>query len=344
MTLKTSNIINSSLVVRILQKYELSYLKILESQNGYRNLSFPVLLRDKSLVNLIFYKREHGIVQKITNANRISNYLSSLGIPTRQTIDRRIMKLRHDQSLRYCALYNYLPGFTIPWEAYTQTHLRLLGKMMSDIHEALVQLPKRSLPDITEICISETHRMNHYFQDQNVQRALISKLSLSIEKRRLEQLIPLFTGCQRLNGQRPLHMDFVRSNILFDTTSSELVIAGVLDFEKTAYGHPLFDIARTLAFLLVDCKYKTEAKVRKYFLNSGYLKYGKSTIREDLVLGGHKRHALLESLIDYFLLYDLYKFLRHNPYESLPSNEHFIRTRDILCQRIVIKMPIVVAV
>ena len=45
---------------------------------------------------------------------------------------------------------------------------------------------------------------------------------------------------------------------------------------------------------------------------------------------------LLEPLLDAFLLYDFYKFLRHNPYESLSANEHFTRTRDLLLARRII--------
>ncbi len=71
-----------------------------------------------------------------------------------------------------------------------------------------------------------------------------------------------------------LHMDFVRGNILY-SQNHELRISGILDFEKAAYGSPLFDIARTYAFLLVDCKYKSEKEIGKYFLRSGYIKRGK---------------------------------------------------------------------
>jgi Ser/Thr protein kinase RdoA (MazF antagonist) len=114
----------------------------------------------------------------------------------------------------------------------------------------------------------------------------------------------------------------VRGNILFDDQAR---ITGVLDFEKTAWGHPALDIARTLAFLLVDCKYKSEDKTRKYFLISGYNKRGPARTPGS--------SPLLEKLITTFLLHDFYKFLRHNPYESLRNNEHFVRTRDLLVQR-----------
>ena len=121
-------------------------------------------------------------------------------------------------------------------------------------------------------------------------------------------------------------MDFVRGNILF-AEDEKAQITGVLDFEKATWGPPVFDIARTLAFLIVDCKYKDEAKVRKYFLHSGYNKRGQAEFEPT---------ELLEDLLNFFLLYDFYKFLRHNPYESLKDNEHFVRTRDFLLKRNII--------
>jgi Ser/Thr protein kinase RdoA (MazF antagonist) len=118
-------------------------------------------------------------------------------------------------------------------------------------------------------------------------------------------------------SQQPLHMDFVRGNILFDDDK----ITGILDFEKASLGHVIMDVSRTLAFLLVDCKYKTPEKVRKYFLKSGYFKD----------TGGKIINLkLMDLLIEMFLTYDFYKFLRHNPYESLLQNQHYLRTRDIL--------------
>jgi len=72
----------------------------------------------------------------------------------------------------------------------------------------------------------------------------------------------------------------------------------------------------------VDCKHKPYIKTYKYFLYSGYQKRGQvKNIGND-----NDRN----SFIDMFLFYDLYKFLLHNPYESLLQNEHYIRTKDLL--------------
>jgi len=142
-----------------------------------------------------------------------------------------------------------------------------------------------------------------------------------------------------------LHLDFVRGNILFErlpshgslqtpmvnklnfdldqTSKLTLSIAGILDWEKTALGAPVIDVARTLAFLIIDCQCKPESKVKKYFLDSGYEKRGQQTL--------HYKQ-LLDPLVELFLCYDFYKFLKHNPYEFLPQNEHFIRTTTWLKQ------------
>jgi Ser/Thr protein kinase RdoA (MazF antagonist) len=202
-------------------------------------------------------------------------------------------------------------------------HLKQLGTTMSTMHGLLKQAPFMLDNSVADEYLLIARRMRDYFRQAGVQQALRAKLELAISVP--DSLFALLEGCAGLPNQQVLHMDFVRGNILFDAAAH---VAGVLDFEKTAWGHPLFDIARTTAFLLVDCKYKSEAQVRKYFLLSGYNKRG---------LGPFKitpyNARLLERLIDSFLLYDFYKFLRHNPYESLPENEHFVRTRQLLLQR-----------
>ncbi|HEX9153621.1 MAG TPA: hypothetical protein VF809_02260, partial [Candidatus Saccharimonadales bacterium] len=122
-------------------------------------------------------------------------------------------------------------------------------------------------------------------------------------------------------------------NILFSDEpyddALKVSISGVIDFEKTAYGHPLFDIARTLAFLMIDCKHKPADKVRKYFLGSGYIKRSSADLSSSYM-------SMLNPFIELFLFYDFYKFLRHNPYESLPDNEHFVRTVEFMLPRMLV--------
>jgi Ser/Thr protein kinase RdoA (MazF antagonist) len=316
---------SKELATRILQQYGLQPREVHPAQKGYRNKSFAATLPDGSVVNTIIYKKEPGIVQKIRHANRVADFAAALGLPTRKTYDERIIKLGYENPA-FAALYSYLPGTTIPWEAYTMRHIKLLGGMLSDLHFALKSLPYIDEPYIIDDCRALLKQMEKYFTDDGVHDAMATKLGLAIFE--TTRLRPALTTCIDMPMQA-LHMDFVRGNILFDGKGNNLHISGILDFEKTAWGPPIFDIARTLAFLIVDCKYKEESKIRKYFLHSGYNKRGKSKYAPNL---------LLEDIIDFFLLYDFYKFLRHNPYESLQDNEHFVRTRDfLLARRILIK-------
>jgi Ser/Thr protein kinase RdoA (MazF antagonist) len=316
------------LVERILRAYGLEWRRIGEPQQGYRNRSFPAELTDGQHLNLIFYKSEPGILDLIRNANRVSDYLAGQGLPCRQTRGP-IAKLESSPRLKYAVLYTYLPGRTIPWEAYTKSHLKALGMGMSNMHAKLQGLGRGTLPGAVQTHQATVERMGSYFQEPGVRRALVAKLGLSIPSDVFDRCHRTLATCARLPGQQPLHLDFVRGNVLFQDKSDharnlKVTISGIIDFEKTAFGHPILDITRTLAFLLVDCKYKPSAKVRKYFLHSGYAKRGTGSL-PDL--------KLLEPLIDLFLLHDFYKFLRHNPYESLPQNEHFSRTKQLLTER-----------
>jgi Ser/Thr protein kinase RdoA (MazF antagonist) len=196
-------------------------------------------------------------------------------------------------------------------------HLKNLGGAMSQMHAILTDHKER-LPVAIYDMQQLLSRMQVYFAQDGVRKALVSKLQLLPPNLDFEKLLEI---CQKLPGQQALHLDFVRGNVLFDGKQ----VSGVLDFEKAAYGHPVLDVARTLAFLLVDCKYKPELKIRKYFLESGYNKRGPQKL--DVA------QNILEELINFFLTHDFYKFLLHNPYESLPQNEHFVRTKALLVKR-----------
>lgn len=314
------------LIERILQQYGVAATTVFPAQRGYRNESHAVMLKDGLAANVIIYKREQGILRRIKNANYVADFLAQNGVPARQTLSSRIVKLQSAEHATYAALYNYLPGQTIPWEAYTMKHLKLLGTTMSNMHASLKDLAQGDLRPVEEDYLVICERIEEYFADKGVRRAIKVKLGLASPDS-IKRFITLLENTHALSDQQALHMDFVRGNILFDGEGEALRISGILDFEKAAWGHPILDIARTLAFLIVDCKYKEEARIRKYFLYSGYSKRGHSKLA---------RVDLLDDLVSLFLLYDFYKFLRHNPYESLAHNEHFIRTRDALLQRRVI--------
>jgi Ser/Thr protein kinase RdoA (MazF antagonist) len=324
---------SKKIVAQALKMYGLTPQTILDVQKGYRNSSYPVVLQDGRMVNLILYKNEPGILAKITNANMVADFLHNGGFLSRHTISHRLLCLRSGERTQYGALYGYLPGHTIPWEAYTQEHIKCLGKTMSDMHAALQQLHTSSLPNVADEYNEILMRMQDYFDDIGVQAAMTTKLQITFNTSILSQLHLILKASKALPGQQPLHMDFVRGNVLFAKENNTVELTGILDFEKTAYGHPLFDIARTLAFLLVDCKYKSADKIRKYFLISGYSKRGKTPFTNLTFNLQGKKINLLESLVTLFLIHDFYKFLCHNPYEYLSQNEHYCRTRDILASR-----------
>lgn len=322
---------DSRLVTVIAKAYGLQVSRLLPMQTGYRNKNYPIILENGKIVNIIIFKREENTQLLIRNSNRVANYLAGQGFPARNSFDARILQLTNKQPKQYAAIYNYLPGNTIPWEAYTMDHIKSLGKCMSDMHSVLSGLPKNNLYSITHICEQQLQSMQKYFNNPGIISALLSKLNIQISPAILRKFEESLSYYDHLPNQQPLHMDFVRSNILFSHNSSD--ISGVLDFEKTAFGSPVFDIARTLAFLLVDCKYKTEDQVMKYFLKSGYIKRGKANHYYYQIKTKIGKILPLGELVNYFLLYDLYKFLKHNPYETLNTNEHFLRTRDILISR-----------
>jgi hypothetical protein len=210
---------------------------------------------------------------------------------------------------------------------------------MSDMHAVLSDVTV-AWPDKCDV-VAESQtllgRMETYFNDPDVMLALRDKLDITIYTSSIAEIRQLINVFENLPSRQPLHMDMVRGNVLFAPTGTDdvwqigdIALTGVIDFEKTTIGHPLFDIARTLAFLLVDCSSKNETKILKYFLTSGYNKRGHATYDPHATIRGISHAQLLDGLIAFFLLHDLYKFLRHTPYESLPDNHHYIRTRNIL--------------
>lgn len=268
----------------------------------------------------------------------VSKSLADQGLPVRVAHNPNILSLQANGVVRYAALYNYLPGHTISWEAYTKHHIKLVGMAMGRIHEALKDSRVNS-PRVADECLAICERMQKYFSQSDVANAVSKKLSLRIDSNVCNLYKTILEHTTRLPKQQMLHMDLVRGNLLFTKTNqaehymlqvNNYAITGILDLEKTAYGHPVFDIARTLAFLLVDSKYKSSEKVRKYFLYSGYVKRGGHKISQITLTLDNKKYDILEMLTMFFLLYDFYKFLRHNPYESLSENEHFMRTRAML--------------
>ncbi len=288
---------------------------------GYRNSCYAVRLesgqelKGEQQLLLIVYKRESSILQKIRRAGKLGNALGIGGLPARTPISE-IIKLDHTPT--YACLYNFLPGQTLPWEAFSKKHIKSLGHMMGKLHLAGrdIMLNHSAVTDFEE-CIEACL---HYLDRPEVKSALQQKLGLATKTVRLGAALPKLISKLNSLPQTNLHMDLVRSNVLFSPTKE---VSGILDFEKCGQGPAVLDIARSLSFLLVDVEAKTPAKIAQYFIRSGYLKAtptGSNIINPKLV----------NLLVNCFLVYDFYKFLKHNPYESLPLNRHFIRTKSCL--------------
>ena len=320
------NALAEPLIQRIVRGYGLNYGRVIAIKSGYRNVSH-IVQTNHGIRNLILYKNEPGIAERIVRLNNLGDYLHAHGLPVRYTADTRIVALNSRGITRYASMYNYLPGETIAWEMYSMKHIKLLGWVMADLHAALRDYHD-VLPSVASEYRSVVVTMRRYFMRAEVQRAMRSKLGITLEATIFDTCDDAIVASRNLPSQA-LHMDFVRGNLLFSDQPlskyqiGSVTLCGVLDLEKAATGPIEFDVARTLAFLLVDSD-KSPEKVTKYFIDSGYIKRGGAS-RPDM------QH--IDRLVDMFLMYDLYKFLRDNPYESLGQNHHFRRTRGILCQR-----------
>lgn len=326
-----------SLIPKVAAAFGVHYVAVGPLQKGYRNESYKLTLDSGENINLIFHKNERQALQRIQSADAASAILSNAFLPVRTRFDQRTLKVSDGKNDVYAGLYAYLPGKTIPWEAYTKDHIKLLGWAMSDMHATWRDASAVHSAHLLTELEGLLGRMDRYFKDEGVREALRRKLSLSVDSSSLPRFMRLVQYVARYADSQPLHMDLVRGNILFAPATpgdrwqlDGVALSGVIDFEKTALGSPLFDIARTAAFLLVDCSSKEPADVVKYFLRSGYNRRGGAHYDPAAILGSQPQSQLLPGLICLFLLHDFYKFLLHTPYESLPDNHHFVRTRDIL--------------
>lgn len=305
----------------------------LHVESGYRNSSYSFVDQAGDRLNFILYKHEPDSVGRIKRANTIGSFLLHRGLPARAPVDPRILKVGN----RYGSLYRYLPGTTIPWESYTMKHIKLLGMTMGDMHAALLSY-REPLPTFVSEYEQITRRMSRYYARAGVVNAMDAKLHLGFNDNTSRSYASLFDELS-LQPAQPIHMDFVRGNVLFGSdvsptryTLGTVTLSGLLDFEKACHGPVVCDIARTLAFLYVDCAAKDTAKIYKYAIDSGYIKRSRALLQNN----GQIRERI-DRLVTFFLEYDFYKFLRDNPYESLLQNHHFLRTRDMLIARKVLQ-------
>src|SRR5581483_8419087 len=100
------------------------------------------------------------------------------GLPARHTRDNRMIRLSSPSGVSYAALYDYLFGVTIPWEAYTMKHLKLLGKTLSDLHAILASYEAEYIPQVADEYFQIVERMRRYFSQSGVMRALQHKLDI----------------------------------------------------------------------------------------------------------------------------------------------------------------------
>jgi len=326
-------------LAEVARHYGVSVDTSLPPQKGYRNVSYAFEHRHHSTwYNFIVYKSEPAMYERIQRTNMLGEALQAAEVPARCVADDRIMLLWNGNVGAYGSLYYYLRGETIAWEAYTMKHIKLLGWVLADVHAAFRTVDKTGFPTVVDEYNAILKRMASYFTRPTIQHASHMKLNLRLDTSTLDYLQGFLQACRTLPDQQILHMDMVRGNVLFEPAhkSSRYAIqtvacSGVLDFEKAAVGHVLFDLARSLAFLLVDCSRKSERQIRSYFLHSGYAKRGGAKIKATSVTSQNgTNYDVLEAATNLFLMYDFYKFLRDNPYESLAQNYHFVRTRNIL--------------
>ncbi len=261
-----------SLVPQVIGIYGLDVVEVGTAQKGYRSESYRLTLATGGAANLIFFKNEHNTRQRIRSADNAADTLSS-ALPVRSRFDERTLRLSDASKEVYASIYNYLPGSTIPWESYTKNHIKLLGWAMSDMHSVWRASDKAVSFHVGDELNHLLTRMKRYFDSTDIQKAIQNKLSVSLVAH-LGDYERLFKklGAITVIDEHILHMDLVRGNVLFDTDGNtpwkidNTTLTGVIDFEKAAIGHPIYDIARTLAFLLVDCANKDRASIYKYFL------------------------------------------------------------------------------
>ncbi|MEI6886613.1 MAG: hypothetical protein WCK31_00065 [bacterium] len=302
---------------------------------GYKNKVAKLENEGKTYV-AIFFDIGNDDADKLSYIHSLVDPLLKDSLPVRVNLDFV------ENPKQNVLIFNYLPGKTIPWDGYTMNHIKLTGMAMSNMH-FLLKDELEEYEDAVKIQTGKVYEMDKYFKDAGVILGMKEKLNIRMNWD-FKKYLELFKDFKTLPSQL-LHLDLVRGNLLFAnkeelilenpdifnggknnflTIDSSLYLTGILDFEKVAYGPRIFDIARTLSFLIVDCKYKKEEKIRKYFLESGYDKRGKMKL-PDL--------KYLNSLMEYFWLYDFFKFLYYTPYESLRENEHFVRTLNELTKR-----------
>ncbi|MEA3357347.1 MAG: phosphotransferase [Patescibacteria group bacterium] len=307
-------------------------IRLENSNQGYMNTCIQVSLHNptQTYIAIIYNRPRYSTDQSriiLDDAYKAAKYLHDHGLPCRIPIltkrKKRLIKfsMEDTKSEHIMGLYNFLPGNTLPWESYTRRHLRALGKCMAEMHRLLKDFPHQttSLPRWSDYLRNDYSKLKSYFQKNSP--AIKKKLSLQVNIKDCTELTKSLhpKSLHPKSHEQTIHYDFVRGNILFSSEKHILTypITGILDFEKAMIASTAVDIARTLSFLLVDCKYKSDQEIITYFLKEGYVALGKAN---------SPRFDQLNNLMIYFWLRDLWKFLTGNPYNDLHLNYHYTET------------------
>ena len=86
-----------AIIQQIARQYGLPDTVVLSTEKGYRNESHPLLLADGRRANIIVYKNEPGILQKIRTANQTANFLAARGFPARRGAGRQLFSYDTEQ-------------------------------------------------------------------------------------------------------------------------------------------------------------------------------------------------------------------------------------------------------
>lgn len=285
-------------IAQIVKKY---YPKLIEGQKqisvfaieqGFMNNVYKICIGDKSYIAIFYNKNRYNnsyAKNFLEEINNICLFLKSNSIPCRVT-NNQIVQVDG----RFLGIYDFIEGKTLSWEAYTRRHLTSLSETMNKMHTVLQDYKgTRYIPSWNDYLPIDYKKLHKYYTENLP--TIETKLGIKIEIEKIESLYKNIIN-RPVSNKQLVHMDFVRGNILFDNNYK---ITGILDFEKMLIGDTQLDRARTYAFLVVDCKYKTKEQIDYYF--------GKGD----------------KNLVEYFWLRDFWKFLSCNPYESLSQNEHY---------------------
>ncbi|MBD3329774.1 phosphotransferase [Candidatus Dojkabacteria bacterium] len=335
--------INEILMKNYPKQIEGEVIEIEELEQGYMNLVFRIGSEKTSYICIIYNRNRYNdskAQRYLSKSYQAAEFLSQNKIPVRTAYKNRNGGLISradfgDGKQRLFGLYKFLSGSTIPWESYTRRHLRSLGRTLNQIHRTWAEYENATGDFVkwNEYIEKDSKSMLEYFNRN--EKFIKIKLGVKLDFSAYDLLIKSIQTTFQ-TGFQLIHCDFVRGNILFSQKKLPKVypITGVLDFEKVMAAPIQVDLARTLAFLLVDCKYKTREEIIKYFITEGYLWKVEKGIPDSKL-----NFNEIQKLVNYFWMRDLWKLLQCNPYEDLSLNFHYDKTvQKLIKQKLILSI------